>query len=544
MIFLTGSDQGRVNLFVPMKTNNPLKAIRVLLALLIFIPIFLYFIDFADRLPDGVVSQLLRIQLVPAILAGAIICLSLLLIITWLFGRVYCSVLCPLGILQDVINRISNLFRKPKKRKRRYKYSKPQNILRYSILTLTVLVSIFVSNTLLLVLDPYSNFGRIGANLFRPAVMEVNNLLADGLARMDNYTLYHVTLSTVTWSAFLFALGFLVLLIILVVWRGRLFCNTLCPVGALLGLVSKYSLFRITINETSCNMCGSCARICKTQAISSKEKTVDASRCVDCFNCLSACPNGGIGYTINPIYRRKAVQPMIEDTTAVCEESRRTFLATGVALASSMPLLSYAQRRKRMRMGHAGNHPSHNGIPVTPPGSLSIERFKDQCTACHLCVVHCPTQILKPSGMQYGFDYFLKPHMSYEAHFCNYECTVCSEVCPTKAIAPITSEEKATIQIGIAHFIKRLCIVHSEGTDCGACSEHCPTQAVHMVPYKGTLTIPQVDPELCIGCGGCESICPVRPDRAIVVISNPVHQQAEKPEEGETKEVEIDDFGF
>jgi ferredoxin len=105
-------------------------------------------------------------------------------------------------------------------------------------------------------------------------------------------------------------------------------------------------------------------------------------------------------------------------------------------------------------------------------------------------------------------------------------------------------EEKKETQVGIANFHRNLCVVYTDENDCGACSEHCPSQAVHMVPYKDTLTIPQVEPELCIGCGGCESICPVRPNRAIVVVANKEHQKAQKPKEEEVKEVEVDDFGF
>ena len=179
-----------------------------------------------------------------------------------------------------------------------------------------------------------------------------------------------------------------------------------------------------------------------------------------------------------------------------------------------------------------------------PSGFISLERFKDKCTGCQICVVRCPSQVLRPAGLEYGLDFMLKPRLAYVNSYCNYECRVCSEVCPTGAIKPLTVEEKTTTQVGIATFFKNLCVVHTENQDCGACSEHCPTQAVHMVPYKGTLTIPEVNPDLCIGCGGCESICPVRPTRAIMVKPNEVHQFVEKPKEEEVKEIVVDDFGF
>ena len=173
--------------------------------------------------------------------------------------------------------------------------------------------------------------------------------------------------------------------------------------------------------------------------------------------------------------------------------------------------------------------------PIVPPGAISLERFKDVCTGCQICVTQCPSHVLRPTGLEYGIDYMLKPRIAYIDSYCNYECTVCSEVCPTHAIKPLTKEEKATTQVGIATFFINRCIVKTEGTDCGACSEHCPTQAVHMVPYEGTLTIPQVNPDLCIGCGGCESICPVRPMRAIIIKANEVHKFVEKPKEEEVK---------
>lgn len=146
--------------------------------------------------------------------------------------------------------------------------------------------------------------------------------------------------------------------------------------------------------------------------------------------------------------------------------------------------------------------------------------------------------------MEYGLDYMLKPRMAYISSYCNYSCTTCSDVCPVGAIKPLTKTEKETTQIGIATFFIDRCVVSTKDQDCGACSEHCPTQAVHMVPYKGTLTIPQVNPALCIGCGGCESICPVRPMRAIMIKPNVVHKKVNKPKAQQEKKVEVDDFGF
>ena len=411
------------------------------------------------------------------------------------------------------------------------------NALRYVLLALTALSALAGVMNLCLLLDPYSNFGRIATNLLRPLVMLTNNGAAHLLMEMDNYTLYQVTVSTVTRAGFVSGLIALLLFVGLSVWRGRLFCNTLCPVGSLLSLFSRYALFRPTIDAKSCVHCGLCEHACKAEAILSKEMKIDTSRCVDCFNCISACHTGSLQFRFAPL-KKKAEQVNEE---AKPDASRRTFLATSGILAGTLPAIAQGRRtRKRLRQGQDPT----NWPPVTPPGSLSLERFKDLCTGCHVCVTQCPSQVLRPAGLQYGFDYLLKPYMSYENSYCNYECTVCADVCPAHALKPLTKEEKTTTQIGVAHFFIERCIVYTEGNDCGACSEHCPTQAVRMVPYQGTLTIPEVNPDLCVGCGGCESICPVRPVRAILIKPNEVHKRVEKPKEEEVKDIEVTDFGF
>lgn len=536
-----------------MKKINYLKGLRVLLAILFFVPILLYFVDFAGVLPDSL-HLLLHAQLMPAILGGMIGLIIFQVLLALIFGRIYCSVICPAGVLQDIINRLFCIGKKKKKGIRRFAYHKPLNWLRYPLLAITAILAVFGFSGLCLLLDPYSNFGRIASNLFRPVVMWGNNLLADGLMKVDNYSLYHVTISTVTTAGIVAASTVLLLFIIMVVLRGRLFCNTLCPVGALLSVVSRYSFFRISFDKEACTHCGNCEHTCKAEAINSKDLTVDTSRCVDCFNCVSSCAKGGLQYRFQPFASKKeaaADVPVNAMNTVQTEtNSRRTFLATGATLAASLPIVSaIAEGVKECdgeggcRKGKGHKH-GKKWPPLTPPGSLSLERFKDKCTGCHLCVTRCPSQVLRPAGLEYGFDYMLKPRLAYVSSYCNYECTVCAEVCPTGAIKPLTKEEKITTQVGIATFFINRCIVKTEGNDCGACSEHCPTQAVHMVPYEGTLTIPKIEPDLCIGCGGCESICPVRPMRAIIIKPNVVHKFVEKPKVEEVKEVEVDEFGF
>ena len=523
--------------------KNTLRLIRIILAVLVFTPIFLFFCDFAGWMPKQM-HGLLHIQVVPAILTESIAILVGLFLLTILFGRIYCSVICPLGVLQDIIAWFTRRGKKKNKKRRWYKYTKPQTILRYSLLGICALFLIFGITTPVLYLDPYSNFGRMAVNLFRPVVMEGNNLLNWIALKFHIYHLYYVTIYTVTVWSFAFAAIVFIIVGIMAFLRGRLFCNTICPVGSLLGLVSRFSLFRIELDESQCNSCGLCGKACKSQCINTKEKFVDYSRCVACFNCLDRCKMDGVSYRFafsrspKQIPAENKIVSGISDRTNVIGMSRRSFLATSTTMAATLPILpawvkseSETDATKRM--------------PITPPGSKSLKHFKKQCTACHLCITHCPQQILKPAGFKFGIDYAFKPHMVfYEMAYCNYECTICTQVCPNGAIRRLTTDEKKITQVGIARFTRGRCIVITEGTSCGACSEHCPTQAVRMEPLTDNLTLPHVHDELCIGCGGCESICPARPIKAIIVEANEVHQKAERPPEGEQLKINHDDLDF
>jgi len=529
---------------------NTLKTIRIILALLIFVPLLFFFVDFAGILPKSL-HTLAHIQFVPALLAGGIGYVFLLLLLTFLFGRVYCSVICPMGIFQDIISWFTRRGKKKNKKKRWYHYDKPYNIVRYSLLVVCVAFLICGTITPLLFLDPYSNFGRIAVNIFRPIIMEGNNLVNWAALQFNNYSFYQVTIYTVTIASFLISFIALLTVGIMSFLRGRLFCNTICPVGSFLGLLSKFSVFRVAIDSSNCTKCGLCEKSCKAECIDSKKKSVDTSRCVSCFNCLDRCNKNALKYKF--AYKAQSIseksnlqEVVIEEKKGLTDEmlfgkfNRRSFLATSTALAATVPLLpAWAKGGKEIDVTKL--------TPITPPGSKSLKHFTERCTACHLCITHCTQQVLKPAGFNFGLNYAFKPHMVfYEKAFCNYECTICSDICPNHAIERLTPEEKKVTQVGIAKFVPKLCIVITDNTSCGACSEHCPVQAVKMEPYKDGLTLPHVYDELCIGCGGCESICPVKPIKAINILANEVHQTAQKPPEEEIEHIDVDelDFGF
>jgi ferredoxin-type protein NapF len=385
-------------------------------------------------------------------------------------------------------------------------------------------------------LDPYSSFGRIFSDLLRPGVLVINNLLALLFEKFELYFLYRFNLRLITWHTVLIPVISLVIIGWLSVKYGRLYCNTLCPVGTVLGFLSRFSFFRISMDASTCTKCGKCSFACKSQCINVKTLEVDNSRCVACYNCISVCPESSIKY-MPAITVEKA--PVINP-----DEPRRNFLTKTVAYGIGLTAFSSGMLAQEENDRPAGKIPNKKNHPVSPPGSLGLKHFTDRCTACHLCVSVCPTSVLQPSFLEYGFLGMSQPHMDYGVEYCNFECTKCGEVCPTGAILPLTVEEKKLEQTGQVKFIIEKCIVYTDNTACGSCSEHCPTQAVRMVPYKEGLTIPETDTEICIGCGACEFACPVKPHTAIYVDGNPVHQVAKAPHIEELNVESTDEFAF
>lgn len=525
-------------MFQPLRQHQ-LKTIRVVVSLVFFCLLAFLFLDFARLTPSVVSTGLLSTQFVPSLLlfltlfSIAASGFLVVLVFTLLFGRVYCSTLCPLGTLQDIVSRLAERFKKQKKI--RFRYTKPYTKLRYGILLITVMT--FLSGHVLLVnlLDPFSQFGRIFADLIRPFYIWINNLAAQFLPSLGIYTLYPVDWHMPHPATLMVPLAMFGIVIGLSVRQGRLFCNTLCPLGTLLGFVAKFSLFKIKINDDACTRCAHCVINCKASCIHLKTKHIDSSRCVGCFNCLAICPGSGIGYQLSSLPMSKQSIPPTDLT------ARRLFLSGAVSsliTTTGLNRLALASDQPASVSREAGT------APVAPPGARSIRHFNETCTACHLCVSACPTHVLQPAFLDYGLTGLLQPHMDYHTSFCNFDCTVCGQICPTGAILPLSQPAKHVTQLGIAKFLKELCIVYTDQTACGACAEPCPTKAVDMVSYQGNLTIPAMTETLCIGCGACEYACPVRPERAIYVASNPIHRSAEKPQ---FKDLEVDldaDFPF
>jgi polyferredoxin/Na+-translocating ferredoxin:NAD+ oxidoreductase RNF subunit RnfB len=509
-----------------MKKLNWLKWLRVVLACLVVIPVLLVFVDFFHLLPHRA-DVLLHLQLVPALLAGMWGIVLFLFLLTLIFGRLYCSVICPAGVFQDVFNRISSRGRKRNKHKRYFHYTKPNNWLRYTILAISVLAFVAGSSALVILLDPYSNMGRVMNDLVRPALIPLNNMLAGSAS--GSHALHTVTPSDMSVVSIVVAGLFLVTIAVMSVMRGRLYCNTICPAGTLLGLISRFSFVRIAVDKQACNHCGVCARSCKSQCIDSKNSRVDTSRCVTCFNCIDHCSQDALSYKLrNPFAKNVSEAAHVPAK----DSGRRSFLIAGATAMAAAPV-AMAQNKLGVE----------KRMPIMPPGAGTRSHFNEHCTACHVCVAQCPATVLRPTAFGYGIMGMMQPEMSFGKGFCQPDCTRCSNVCPTGALSPLTKEEKHVTQVGIAHFTQTRCVVYLEETDCGACSEHCPTQAVSMVDYKNGLRIPHVSPEICIGCGGCQYVCPAEP-KAIVVHANKDQQKARSIPKESAKEHKIDNFGF
>ena len=504
-----------------------LQKTRIFLATLVFTSLALFFLDFAQILPQWV-GELTTVQAVPALVAANVPVIAALVVLALVLGRVYCSVLCPLGVLQDVLGWLSRRFARKKKR---FRYTPSRPGVRWAVVAVAVIGPFSGLTVLLSLLEPYSIFGRIATHLFRPVYIDGNNTLETLFNHFGKYWLYHVDSSPFGLAALATALASLLIVGYLAFRHGRTYCNTLCPVGTVFGLLGCQPLFGIGIDAAQCTQCGKCEAGCKGLCIDSRNFAIDSSRCVACMNCLELCPTGALRFSCRlPFIKApegKAKEP--------ASPSRRTFLLGSLAvLPGLLPGVSLA----------GNDEPAQRQHPVLPPGAGSLARFSARCTGCHACLGKCPSRVLKPALLEYGPGGFLQPLMDYSDGFCSYDCTICTHTCPNGALRPLSLDAKHHAQLGRVVFVEELCVVRTKGAHCGACAEHCPTQAVKMIPYANGVTIPSINPDICVGCGGCEFICPVRPFRAIFVEGLAVQGRRAVIQEEKRNEAQIDSFGF
>ena len=477
------------------KTYRMLRRARIVTSVIVAAAVFI-------AVALGYDLWLSRWQLVPAVLAGALMWVVLWIGVTAIAGRVYCSNVCPFGTMLDVFGRLGHL-------RRGYFYSQPHVMARRSITIIAIAALLAGIPAMFDLIDPAAAFNRMAvwstSPLFRPVAFS----FGAGLTAF-------VTLAVAAAVA---------------ASRGRLLCNTVCPVGAVLAEVSRFSIYHIDINTDKCVGCGRCTERCKAECIDPSAHTVDPARCVVCFDCTAVCPNSAITYRRG---RHRLVMPMLQTTStepmplepenareSAMDTGRREFLST---LLAAVPALSFASVQTNPDLKPLN--------PVHPPGLRSAENLRMRCTACGACSAACPSGIISPSN---GLREPLRPVLEFNNGWCRYDCTRCTQVCPTGALTPLSVGEKHVFVIGQARVVPQFCLEYTEGEGCGECVRRCPRRAISIVPVEHPEAspdhpsdqpeftpsgkprrLPTVDANLCIGCGACRYYCPSRP-RAFII---------------------------
>lgn len=419
-----------------------LKYLRFVVALIVLSAVVLLFSgkDYPVRILDVQFTAALQ----RAVLDGTVFAACLfagIVVLTLLFGRIYCSTLCPLGLAQELFGM---LFR------RKVPVHK-SNPFKYVLAALVFGVLIGGSAAAARYIDPYTLFGSAASGAY-------------------------------------LGIGAAVVLALFVAFGKRFFCVHICPVGAVLGVIAKHSVFQVGIDNRKCVSCGLCAAKCPTGSIDFKNKKVDNETCIKCFDCMGACRRDGIRFGRIPAY------PL------AMNESRRKMLIGGAGLAAFAVLAFKSGAVVSQKIAAKVKN------VIVPAGARDAQRFANRCLNCNLCVQNCPMKILKKADSAYP-----AVHIDLAESFCAFDCHKCGDVCPSGAIRRLSLSDKQRTQIGLASVDESKCV------KCGLCVMKCPKHAIKKERFED---FPRFDSDLCIGCGACKAACPVK---AITV--QPVEEQ-------------------
>lgn len=422
-------------------------------------------------------------------------------LLTLILGKVFCGWVCPMGTLNSMVGF---------KTERRWK---DWRRLKYYILTFILFSSIFKLQIGVL-LDPISLLIRslsIGINpsfnttlrSFFDAIYHMQIPLITGLTE-GIYNVFKKTILSFSEPVFrqkmLIASIFIGILALNLLER-RFWCNNLCPLGALLGIISRFALLRRFLSA-QCKECGACDSLCHGRAMPHRKELWRAAECVYCFNCEGVCPEDAVRFTLTGRGKRAGL-----------DLSKRRLIISAMTGIVVVPFIKAGPLRK---------NPNH--ILIRPPGALSEEEFLKRCIRCGECMKVCITNGLQPTLLEAGLEGLWTPLLVPRLGYCEYRCTLCGQVCPTGAIKRLTLEEKAEVRIGLAFIDKNRCLPYAYDRECIVCEEVCPTpkKAIWLEEAKirgRRLRQPVVDLELCIGCGICETKCPIIDKPAIYVTS-------------------------
>jgi len=445
----------------------------------------------------------------------------LILGVTLVFGRVFCNWVCPYGTLHQFVGWLFNI-RKHSERWKSNAY-RPVYTLKYVILTVLLLMSAMGALQIGL-LDPICLMYRTTATAFAPASDMMVATAADRLADAGVPATWLDSLKFapgVTRRIFVgsFWIGaFLTVLVGMNLVIPRFFCRVLCPLGALLGVLSRGAVFRIDRDVHKCTDCNLCLTRC--EGASDPQGQVRLSECFGCMNCIDDCPEDALRFAAVGLDTKQVVKgPNV---------GRRRLVFSAIAGFLAYPFLK----------NHGMNtNENYSTKLIRPPGSVEESDFLQKCIKCDQCINACPTNVLQPATWEEaGFEGLWTPVMNFNIGHCQLKCTLCSEVCPTGAIRRITVEEKlgkgdhaeqGPIVLGTAFFDKGRCLPHAMDIPCVVCEEVCPvspkaiqTRDEEVKNVFGEIVVlnkPFMVPELCIGCGICQNECPVTDSRAVYV---------------------------
>jgi len=450
-----------------------------------------------------------------------------LVVLTVFLGRFFCGWVCPLGTTYDIIDKITF-----GKKKRPGQLAIGPRRIKYYLLTALVVLAIGGANIAGWI-DPLSLVTRTFVLVFYPiadfltrAVLQplASNSVTGGLfGRPYDFMLENILPLKPPiyqfWAAF-----FIIFAAIIAThfYQKRFWCRNLCPLGALLGLVSKKVFMRVYVKPVICIDCARCENICPTGAIiklDKKERHVEPLECIQCFTCYKICPVNAIGVTFTPKKKEKRAPRVIPE--------RRRLIFAGVLGLIALPILKRSATAKV-----AGTR------LIRPPGAQEEGEFLRKCLRCGQCMKICPENAIQPAMAEAGIEGIWTPVIVPTIGYCSYTCAdedreynnLCGIVCPSGAIKKLTLEEKHTQKIGTAYVDRSKCIPWTEGVNCGVCEEHCPVEGgkaiIHEPVYRRhgkrypadkPLLLVKVQKELCIGCGICENKCPVEGTKAIRV---------------------------
>ncbi len=431
-----------------------------------------------------------------------------LLALTLLFGRVFCSWICPLGIAQDVAHRIGTP-------RGRYKglasrYTKNHWIIRGVFLLLTLITLVLGSSYILSWLDPYSISARFGTAVIEPLATQI-------------YSASGKTAQVADWGRYSPLVLSIIIITVLIplmmaLRKGRLYCNTICPVGTFLGLLSRVAPCTPYIKDKSCVRCMTCTTHCKAHAIDIKNLRIDSTRCISCYRCIGVCDSDAItlmphhpfapAVEAAPRVPKKQTSPTLSpDKNA--DNTRRALLGLGLTGVVTTLFPSCRASAEDIDAQYSDD-PSELGnnkarYPI-PPGAGSHEIFLDACTGCSLCISACPTQVLKPALTELGWEGINKPFLAIGDAQCAYSCHSCADACPENAIKELPLALKKRTQIALAAIDQRHCIVWQDHEECVKCVQACPTKALK----EKDASVPEIVPSACVACNHCVEVCPVK----------------------------------